>query len=54
MDGGDPDTALAYYMFVNHGWRPSVVSELPARELILLELFMLKEIEARKNPDGGG
>ena len=34
MDGGDPDTALAYYMFVNHGWRPSVVSELPARELI--------------------
>lgn len=45
---------LAYYMFVNHGWRPSAVSELPARERVLLELFALKEAQSRKRLKGDG
>ena len=53
MRRGDPDTLLAYYMFANHGWRPSEVSGLPAREKILLALFALKEIRSRPKQKGG-
>ena len=48
MDGGDPDTAMAYYMFVNHGWAPSKYIELPQRERALLVLFALREIKDRE------
>lgn len=47
MDGGDPDTLLAYYMMVNHGWRPRQVDDLPVREKILLTQMALKEIHSR-------
>jgi len=47
MDGGDPDTLLAYYMFVNHGWRPQQVDDLPDREKLLMSQFALKEIHSR-------
>ena len=47
MDGGDPDTLLAYYMFVNHGWRPQQVDDLPYREKLLMTEFALKEIRSR-------
>lgn len=52
MAGADPDTLLAYYMFVNHGWAPSRVSELPPRERTLVALFALKEIKSRPKPKG--
>jgi len=39
---------LAYYMFVNHGWRPRQVADLPYRERVLLTQFALKEIRARE------
>ena len=47
MEGDDPDTRLAYYMFVNHGWRPQQVLDLPYREKILLTQLALKEIRSR-------
>lgn len=47
MDGGDPDTLLAYYMFVNHGWRPQQVDNLTDREKFLMTQFALKEIHSR-------
>ena len=50
MDGGDPDTLLAYYMFVNHGWRPRRVEDLPYREKLLMTQFALKEIHSRPKP----
>lgn len=50
MDGDDPDTLLAYYMFVNHGWRPRQVADLPLREKILMTRFALKEIHSRPKP----
>lgn len=48
MDGDDPDTLLAYYMMVNHGWRPRQVSDLPLRERSLLTAMALREIRSRK------
>lgn len=48
MDGDDPDTLLAYYMMVNHGWRPQQVCGLPLRERILLTEMALREIRSRK------
>ena len=50
MDGGDPDTLLAYYMFVNHGWRPQQVADLTDRERFLMTHFALKEIKSRPKP----
>ena len=47
MDGGDPDTLLAYYMFVNHGWRPQQVASLSVREKTIMTHFALKEIRSR-------
>lgn len=44
---------LAYYMFVNHGWRPGRVSELSPEEKILMTLFAVKEIRAREELRGG-
>ncbi len=41
---------LAYYMFVNHGWRPQQVEDLPFREKLLMTLFALKEIRSRSKP----
>lgn len=38
---------LAYYMFVNHGWRPRQVAELPERERVLMLEMALKEIRSR-------
>lgn len=52
MAGADPDTLLAYYMFVNHGWAPSRVSEPLPRERTLVALFALKEIKSRPKPKG--
>ena len=42
MDRGDPDTRLAYYMFVNHGWRPEQVSSLSLEEKAMMTVFALK------------
>ena len=53
MDGDDPDTRLAYYMFVNYGWRPQQVDSLPDREKILMTLMALKEIKDRPKPKEG-
>lgn len=53
MARGDPDTLLAYYLFVNHGWEPSRVSRLSPREKILMTLFALKEIRSRQKEKGG-
>ena len=50
MDGDDPDTLLAYYMMVNHGWRPQQVDDQPLREKILLTEMALREIRSRKKP----
>lgn len=50
----DPDTLLAYYMFANHGWRPSRVSRLPSREKVILALFAITEIKSRPKPKEGG
>lgn len=47
MEGDDPDTRLAYYMFVNHGWSPSRILELPQREKALLTQMAIKEIKSR-------
>lgn len=47
MDGGDPDTLLTYYMFVNHGWAPHQVDGLTDREKLLMTQFALKEIHSR-------
>lgn len=38
---------LAYYMFVNHGWRPQRVADLPYREKVLMIEMALKEINSR-------
>lgn len=38
---------LAYYMFVNHGWHPGQVAELPERERVLMLEMALKEIRSR-------
>ena len=46
--GNDPDTWLAYYMFVNHGRLPSEIVDLPKEERILMLQMALKEIKARK------
>jgi hypothetical protein len=35
-------------MFVNHGWRPQQVDDLPDREKVLMTQFALKEIRARE------
>lgn len=48
MDGGDPETATAYYMFVNHGWAPSKYDDLPRRERALIAAFALREIKERE------
>lgn len=39
---------LAYYMFVNHGWAPHKVAELPFRERVLMLQMADKEIKSRK------
>ena len=44
---------LAYYMAVNHGWRPSQVAELPTREKMLLSQFACKEMRARQRAKEG-
>ena len=44
---------LAYYMFVNHGWRPSQEAGLPTREKILLAQFIRKEMRARQRAKEG-
>lgn len=51
IGGGDPDTMLAYYMFVNHGWRPQQVDDLSDREKIMMTRFALKEIHSRQKQD---
>ena len=48
MDGDDPDTMMAYYMMVNHGWRPQQVEDLPFREKVLLAEMTLREIRSRR------
>lgn len=54
MARGDPDTLLAYYMFVNHGWAPGRVTELSPGEKALAVLFALKEIKSRPKGKEGG
>lgn len=44
---------LAYYMFVNHGWRPGRVAELPPEEKVMMTVFALKEIRSRKKAEEG-
>lgn len=44
----DPLTALAYWMFVNHGWEPSRVINLPRNEIALMLQFARKESKARE------
>jgi len=39
---------LAYYMFVNHGWRPQQIDDLSDREKILMLQMALKEIKSRQ------
>lgn len=39
---------LAYYMFVNHGWAPHQVAELPLRERVLMIEMMVREAKARQ------
>ena len=39
---------MAYYMFVNHGWRPGQVDSLSFREKILLRQFALRELQSRQ------
>lgn len=38
---------LAYYMMVNHGWRPQQVDDLPEREEFLMLQFALRELRSR-------
>ena len=40
-------------MFVNHGWRPQQVADLPDREKILMTEMALKEIRSRPKPKVG-
>ncbi len=47
MEGGDLETVLAYYCFINHGWPPSQFAELPFRERILIKVFVDKQIQLR-------
>lgn len=47
-DDDDVDTALAFFMFVNHGTLPSVVAGLSSRERALLYAMAQKQIENRK------
>lgn len=54
MARGDPDTLLAYYMFVNHGWAPGRVAELSPGEKVLAALFAMKEIKSRPKGKEGG
>lgn len=42
---------LAYYMFVNHGWNPQRVADMPFRERVLMLEMALKEIKSR-NKEG--
>ncbi len=49
----DPDTWLAYYMMVNHGWRPQQVADLPPREKALMVVMAEKEINSRPQPKKG-
>lgn len=39
---------MAYYMFVNHGWRPQQIDDLSDREKILMLQMALKEIKSRQ------
>lgn len=50
----DPDTLLAYYLFVNHGWAPGRVAALSPGEKVLMTLFALKEIKSRPKGKEGG
>lgn len=54
MEGSDPDTMQAYYMFVNHGRFPSEYEKLPYRERILVREFVKKELASRKKLEKGG
>lgn len=42
------ETALAYYLFVNHGIRPGVVADMPFREQVLSWEMAKKEMQSRK------
>ena len=53
MDRGDQDTRLAYYMFVNHGWRPEQVSSLSPEEKAMMTVFAVREIQSRPKPKEG-
>lgn len=44
----DADSIYAYYMFVNHGWKPSDWNNLSYREKILMSVFISEEIKSRK------
>lgn len=49
----DADSLYAYYMFVNHGWKPSQWVELSMRERILMSVFINEEIDQRKKLNKG-
>jgi len=38
---------MAYYMFVNHGWAPGRILELPFEEKALLAQMISREINNR-------
>lgn len=47
-DDTDLDTALAYYMFVNHGTFPGAVAAASPRERAMMFVMARKEIKSRK------
>lgn len=48
MEVSDPDTIGAYYMFVNHGWKPTDWTKMSIKERALMLTFIAKEMQSRK------
>lgn len=42
------ETALAYYLYVNHGILPHVVADMPFREQVFAWEMAKKEMQSRK------
>lgn len=47
-DNDDADSALAYYLFINHGILPHVVTEMDMREKAFIFAMVRREIKSRQ------
>ena len=51
MEGGDPETMLAYSCFISFGLLPSQFANLPYREKVLIKEFFKRHKQERDKLD---